>query len=531
MNRPVGELKRPSAGGWKIRLGAVFSFARNHRCKKTIPESPSPESMLADTSPGGRRRGRLYPSFAGTADSPGRDLRRERADSGPRAPGPLRPTARRGGVRRVGRPPRLPRAERLPQRPPPRGRRGRGDAGDVHPVGPACDASLREPDALAGWLHGVAHRTALRARRDASRRRACEARVKPAPTAGTATPPVEASWRELQELLDRELQRLPEKLRAPFVLCCLERRSKTEAARLLGWKAGTVSGRLDAARKLVRTRLARRGVSLSAVLCGLAVTGEAARASLPATLVSGAVTAALRFGGVTGAGPGGRLAGAMLRDAVADSRRVRRSACSWCWARLFGRTGGKLLHLRGAPPSSGTGRGRAAPVAACRAGDRAAGLTSFGDAAAGRLRSAGSGTKRFSATHALLTRRKFSWSPDGKAADRFPRQPGLTARPRRLCLWDAATGREVQIEFAARESSVMAAAFSPDGKYLAAMENRGVVLWDDRHGKELKNFADSRFMNRLWPFPRPTAGSRSPAVVRDTSSGSATSPRARRSRS
>src|SRR5207237_6800187 len=101
-------------------------------------------------------------------------------------------------------------------------------------------ARLRRPAALPAWLHRTARNIALNARRNAARREKAEQAAR---TAGTNSPLEELSSRELLMILDEELQRLPESLRLPLVLCCLEGRSQDEAARLLGWTPGSATGR------------------------------------------------------------------------------------------------------------------------------------------------------------------------------------------------------------------------------------------------------------------------------------------------
>jgi len=141
--------------------------------------------------------------------------------------------------------------------------------------------SIRKRTALGSWLHGVAYRISLNASKMALRRQAYEKHGRSPLPPG---PVSEAALHELQAMLDEEVEHLPEKLRAPFVLCCLEGMSKSDAARELGWKEGTVSGRVAQARERLRRRLAQRGVMLSAVLCATAISSSTAFAVSAALL-------------------------------------------------------------------------------------------------------------------------------------------------------------------------------------------------------------------------------------------------------
>src|SRR5262249_29351759 len=142
-------------------------------------------------------------------------------------------------------------------------------------------ASLRSPRTLANWLHGVARRTALAARRSGPERRAKEAAVLPR----VVMPPDPRD--DLWPVLDQELGRLGEKYRIAVVLCDLEGRTRKDAAQQLGWAEGTVASRLARGRGILAERLARRGFAGALVAAALA--GGESPARVPPALVGSTV--------------------------------------------------------------------------------------------------------------------------------------------------------------------------------------------------------------------------------------------------
>jgi RNA polymerase sigma factor (sigma-70 family) len=150
--------------------------------------------------------------------------------------------------------------------------------------------SIRRSGSIASWLFGVAHRVAGRARRSAARRHRLGRLV--AERAPESTLPDEDA--PDREALHEEIDGLPERLRAPVVLCYLQGLTYASAAQRLGVSEVAVRGRLARARERLRHRLTRRGVTVPAGLLVAGAAGEA-RAAIPASLVHSTARIALGF--------------------------------------------------------------------------------------------------------------------------------------------------------------------------------------------------------------------------------------------
>jgi RNA polymerase sigma factor (sigma-70 family) len=154
-------------------------------------------------------------------------------------------------------------------------------------------AAIRKQTAVAGWLYGVAYRLALKLRIRRGRRQRRENTLPHSveTQAMQSDPAAQASLSELGAILDEELQRLPAASRDALLLCHLEGLSNSEAAQRLGWPLGTLKGRVQRGRELLRQRLARRGVALSASALAV-VLAEQVQAAVPAALAQAAVRCA-----------------------------------------------------------------------------------------------------------------------------------------------------------------------------------------------------------------------------------------------
>jgi len=141
--------------------------------------------------------------------------------------------------------------------------------------------TLRKHASLASWLHGVAHRVALKAKaKSAARRRREDQAAMP-----DSLPPDDVTWRELRSALDCELSRLPDKWRLPLILCYLEGQTQDESAGQLGLSKSTLRRRLQEARDALGNRLKQRGIVWPAALSA-ALVSDCLASAAPALVAS-----------------------------------------------------------------------------------------------------------------------------------------------------------------------------------------------------------------------------------------------------
>jgi RNA polymerase sigma factor (sigma-70 family) len=204
---------------------------------------------------------------------------------------------------------------------------------------------------LGSWLYKVAYRVALRARGSILRRARREKPVAELPAVIDPLPGADPARAELHQVLDEELNRLPEKFRAVVVLCYLEGWTNQEAARQLRCPVGTVKTRLAQARRRLGQRLARRG--LAPMAAGVLTGGvTSAGAGPPPALVAATVRAAAGPVGAAGvSGPVACLMEGVLRAMMVT--KLKLAAAVLAAGLAVAGLGTASYHALAGPPAAG----------------------------------------------------------------------------------------------------------------------------------------------------------------------------------
>jgi RNA polymerase sigma factor (sigma-70 family) len=340
--------------------------------------------------------------------------------------------------------------------------------------------SIRKQESVGSWLHGVAYRLAVTAKTQAVNRKVHE---KQAATMHKNESSCDATWRELRSVLDEGLQQLPEKYRTALVLSYLEGKTHEEAAVQLGCPLATFRNWVARGRRLLRRRLASRGLALSAGALATALAANAAPAAVPATLLYPTLRSALHFAA-------GTKATALVAPSVAALVESGLKAMFATKLKLIT----VLLLMLGLLTAAGFGMHQAvasiagtgepvkpatpfaeAPTPPAGEGPREALADMFGDplpeGATERL-----GTLRFRHGGGVVNR--LMVTPDGKTliSNSF-------VGTRMVCVWDLTTGKLLR-QFPGHWEESGAVALSPDGKELAIGQDAVIHFYELATGRE-----------------------------------------------
>jgi RNA polymerase sigma factor (sigma-70 family) len=335
----------------------------------------------------------------------------------------------------------------------------------VHSIDPARP--------LGPWLHGVAVRTANKAKGRAARHRTCATVPEMATTGDVAD---ELGNRELFCIVDEEISRLPSLLQAPFVLCCLEGRTRDEAAAALDCSVAAIKSRLERSRNLLRKRLERRGFGLPAAFLVLGLTGGNVRASLRAKALQSALGCASPAVAALVPAAGASLTSKLAWMAICL---VTVGACL-SFSRSAWQCTLAALGVASDPPAA-EARDAERPDVRSHA-ERGNEKDRFGDPLPpGAVRRFGTLRFRCSFIYDL------AFTPDGKQLI-----AGFGGEP--LSVFDAATGRRVREVGKVSPANPRGFTLSPDGKRVACCAH-DLFVWDLETGKLIREldckFSDS----------------------------------------
>ncbi|MEM7454372.1 MAG: sigma-70 family RNA polymerase sigma factor [Planctomycetota bacterium] len=125
-------------------------------------------------------------------------------------------------------------------------------------------SKLTKRGSIAGWLYEVAVRNCLQLRRKKGRAR--ETEMVEEPRTSAEEPWLSISHAQESNAVHTEIKRLPERYREVIVLCHIQGYSRQRAAELLDTTEASVKASLARGRNLLRRRLIKQGIVLTAVL-------------------------------------------------------------------------------------------------------------------------------------------------------------------------------------------------------------------------------------------------------------------------